>query len=565
MNRMVTTQTRRKRLATSASLWLCLFSTSLQAQVLEAVSPVQTTSGAVAGAVLEGGVKAWLGIPFAKPPLYDLRWQPPQPIRWNGVYNADRKMPECMQVLRPHDINNYFGEEPTSENCLYLNIWAPPGSKPAEKHPVVVFIYGGGSTIGSAGSPMYDGADLAKKGVVYVTIAYRLGILGWMAHPELTKEQGGHSGNYGYLDQSFALRWVHDNIARFGGDAERITIAGQSAGAGSVSAQMHSPLSKGLFSGAFMSSTCSIGTGTLPSLADGEKVGLEIQKRLGANSLEDLRYIAADQLIRLQAETQVGYSNTGGVKATPVLDGYFFTQEKPEAASSHAMSDVPVLANFNSGESAGLFYTAHTVEQYRDLARTYYGEKADAFLKLYPVRSDADVAPTAAKIAREAAIAYNSRQCGVIQAKYNKSPVYISMYDRKHPYAPGVRVGDQDPATIGAYHNADIIYWFDNLDVFNAIRHTRDWTATDRTLASTMSDALVAFAADRDPSTPALRWPAWSVKNDGFMRFAAKTQFEPFNTRAMAWLAANKPGAAALPGGGGMGAPGMISGKGPRD
>ena len=565
MNRMVTRHARRARLAAVMSAMLSIASTPLQAQVVTTIPPVETTSGAVAGTVLEDGVQAWQRARPARPPLYDLRWQPPHPIHWNGVYNADRKMPECMQVLRPHDINNYFGEEPTSENCLYLNIWVPPGSKPADKRPVVVFIYGGGSTIGSAGSPMYDGANLAKKGVVYVTIAYRLGILGWMAHPELTKEQGGHSGNYGYLDQNFALRWVHDNIARFGGDASRITIAGQSAGAGSVSAQMHSPLSKGLFSGAFMSSTCSIGTGMLPSLADGEKVGLEIQKRLGATSLEDLRYIAADQLIRLQAETQVGYSNTGGVKATPVLDGYVFTQQKPEAASSHAMSDVPVLANFNSGESAGLFYPAHTVEQYRALAHTYYGDKAEAFLKLYPVSGDADVAPMAAKIAREAAIAYNSRQCGVIQAQYNKAPVFISMYDHKHPYAPGVRVSDQDPSTIGAYHNADIIYWFDNLDVFNAIRHTRDWTETDRALATTMSDALVAFAANRDPSTPALRWPAWSAKNDAFMRFSAKGQLEPFNTRAMAWLAANKPDAAALPGGGGIGAPGMISGKGPRD
>jgi len=545
------------------ALVLCVSAAAAQTPL--ATAPIQTSSGDVAGVVLPGGVRAWLGVPFAKPPLYDLRWQPPQPIVWEGVYNADRKMAECMQVLRPHDINNYFGEEATSEDCLYLNIWAPPGSTPAEKHPVIVFIYGGGSTIGSAGSPMYDGADLAKKGVIYVTIAYRIGILGWMAHPALTAEQGGHSGNYGYLDQNFALRWIHDNIARFGGDPDWVTISGQSAGAGSVSAQMHSPLSKGLFSAAMMSSTCSVGTGTLPSLAEGEKVGLEIQKRLGADSLEDLRYIAADRLIRLQAETQVGYNNTEGVRATPVLDGYFFTRQKADMAHAHEMSDVPVLANFNSGESAGLFFAAHTADQYRELASRLYGAKAAEFLALYPVKTDADVAPMAAKQAREAAIAYNSRQCGVIQAANNQSPVFISMYDRKHPYAPGLHVVDQDPALVGAYHNADIIYWFDNLDVFNIVRHTRDWTPADRGLADTMSDALVAFATRHDPSTAKLHWTAWSAKNDAFMRFAGDGKMEPFHAKGMEWLAANKPAADALPSGGGMGAPGIIAGRGPRD
>jgi para-nitrobenzyl esterase len=538
---------------------------AVSAQVLTPISPIQTSSGKVAGKVLTGGVRAWLGIPFAKPPLYDLRWKAPQPVSWSGVYNADRRMPECMQVLRPHDINNYFGEEATSEDCLYLNIWAPPGGKVADKLPVIVFIYGGGSTIGSAGSPMYDGANLAKKGVVYVTIAYRLGILGWMAHPELSKEQGGHSGDYGYLDQNFALRWVHDNIARFGGDPARITISGQSAGAGSVSAQMHSPLSVGLFSAAMMSSTCSIGVGTLPSLADGEKIGLEIQKRLDARSLEDLRFIAADRLIRLQAETQVGYNNTEGVRATPVLDGYFFTQQKPEMARSHAMSDVPVLANFNSGESGSPFFAAQNAEQYRQIARDLYGAKADEFLAQYPVSSDADVFPTSVKEAREAAIAYNSRQCGINQAANNKSPIFISMFDRKHAYSQGLYVADQDPARVGAYHNADMSFWLDALDAFNLVRHTRDWTGADRREAEIMSDALIAFAARHDPSTPALRWTAWSVGNDAFMRFAAENRMEPFNTAGMQWLAANKPQGAAVPSGGGVGAPGIIAGRGPRD
>ncbi len=536
-----------------------------RAQVLTPLAPVQTAGGTLSGKVLASGVKAWLGVPFAKPPLYDLRWAPPQPTKWTGTWNADRKMAECMQVLRPHDINHYFGEEATSEDCLYLNIWAPPASKPADKRPVIVFFYGGGSTIGSAGSPMYDGEALAKKGVVYVTIGYRLGILGWMAHPELTAQQGGHSGNYGYLDQNAGLKWVQANIARFGGDPARVTIAGQSAGAGSVSAQMHSPLSKGLFSAAMMSSTCAIGTGTLPTLADGEKIGLDIQKRLEASSIADLRMVAADRLIRLQAESQLGYSNTAGVRPTPLLDGYFFTRQKADAASSHEMSDVPVLANFNGGESGSPFFAAKTVADFQRIAGTLYGDKAAAFLALYPVSTDADVFPTAVRIARENGIAAASRRCGMVQAQYNKAPVYQAMFNRKHAYARGLVLADQDPATIGAYHNADIPFYFNYLDSFNVVRHMRDWTPADRALANTMSDTLVAFATRRDPSVPGLKWTAWSKANDVYVRFEDGAKVEPFNAAGIDWLSANPPIGGNAPMGGGMGAPGTIAGKGPRD
>src|SRR5262245_37138026 len=211
------------------------------------ISPIQTEGGLIAGKVLPSGVRAWFGIPFAKAPTQDLRWKPPQPIRWTGVWNADRKMPECIQVLRPHDINHYFGEEATSEDCLYMNVWAPPGAKAGDNLPVIVFIYGGGSTIGSSGMANYDGETMAKRGAVFVNFNYRVGILGFMAHPELSKEQGGHSGNYAYLDQNAALKFINQNIAKFGGDPSKVVITGQSAGAGSVVQQTFSPLSKGLF------------------------------------------------------------------------------------------------------------------------------------------------------------------------------------------------------------------------------------------------------------------------------------------------------------------------------
>lgn len=551
-----------------ATLWggLCagvLLLTSASAQILKPLPPIRTASGIVAGKVLASGVKAWLGVPFAKPPVNDLRWMPPQPIAWQGVWNADRKMPECMQVLRPHDINHYFGEEATGEDCLYLNVWAPPRATASSKLPVIVFYYGGGGTIGSAGSGMYDGEAMAKKGAIFVTIAYRLGILGYMAHPELTREQGGHSGNYAGLDQLAGLEWVHDNIARFGGDPAHVAITGQSAGAGAVSTLIHAPLAKGLFQAAMMSSTCSLGAGSGgATLAEAEQTGLDIQKRLGVSSLKQMRDVAADKLVALQNESQVGYRLTGGVRVGPIIDGYFTPASKLEMMQSHRMSDIPVIANFNSGESSSPLQAAKTAADYRQIAAHLYGDASAEFLRLYPVSSDAEVAPMAAKVAREASIANASRNCGVMQAQYNKSPVFIDMYDRKHPYTPGVAFADQDPATVGAYHNADIVYWFGNQDQFNRFRPTRNWTAWDRTLAGEMAGALIAFARTGNPTTAAVKWPAWSAQNDAYVRFGDNVTVERFNAQGMQWLAAHP---VAGGGRGGRGAPGIVAGRGPRD
>ena len=187
-------------------------SASADAMISLPGDPLVITSGKVSGTKLGSGVKAYLGIPFAKPPTGELRWKPPQPVSWDGIWNADRKGPECIQVLRAHDINHYFGEEPTGEDCLYLNLWAPADTKPDDGRPVIVFIYGGGGTLGSSGMANYGGENMAKRGAIFINFNYRVGMLGFMAHPELTAEQGGHSGNYGYLDQNAALKWVRDNI-----------------------------------------------------------------------------------------------------------------------------------------------------------------------------------------------------------------------------------------------------------------------------------------------------------------------------------------------------------------
>lgn len=510
--------------------------------------PVATQGGPVAGTRLDSGVKAYLGIPFAKPPVQDLRWKPPEPIRWRGVWNADRRGPECMQVLRPHNINHYFGEEPTSEDCLYLNLWTPPAAKAGAKLPVVVFIYGGGNTIGSSGMANYDGEAVARRGAVFVNFNYRVGVLGFMAHPELSKEQGGHSGDYAYLDQNAALRWVHDNIDRFGGDPSKVVIIGQSAGAGGVIAQLFSPLSKGLFRGAVMSSACNFASDAQP-LAEGEQNGLAIQKRLGAASLDDMRQIPADKIIAIQSESQVG-TNVQGMRAGPVIDGYFTPKTKRATLEAHEFNDVPIIASSNHEDldfNSSPLTKARTVAEYQAIAAKMYGADAPAFLKLYPVSTDADVAAMAGEAAREGGMGASGRACAQLQSKYNRSAAYIDLYTHHHPYAPGVKIADQDTATAGAYHTSDMPYWFGTLDKYNMLRTTRVWQPWDRALSDEMMDALIALANTGSPSTPAVAWPAWSAKAEQKVEFGDKVAVVMLNTTRMDWLAAHPAAAVAGP------------------
>jgi para-nitrobenzyl esterase len=530
-----------KRLSLTFKIIACsaaVASLPLLAQTVETpVAPIQTEGGLLAGKVLASGVKAWLGVPFAKPPTQALRWQAPQPMTWRGVWNADRLMPECIQVLRPHNINHYFGEEPTSENCLYMNIWAPGNVTENSNLPVIVFIYGGGSTIGSSGMANYDGANVARHGAVFVNFNYRVGLLGFMAHPELTKEQGGHSGNYAYLDQNAALKWIKNNIRKFGGDPSKVLISGQSAGAGSVTQQIFSPLSKGLFSSALMSSGCSWG-GNSTSLAEGEKVGTEAQQRLGVANLDEMRQVPADKILGLQAESQVGVS-TQGLRVGGVIDGYFMPKTQMEILAAHEINDVPIIAHFNQDEASNALMNAKTVAEYRETATRMYGDKTEAFLKLYPVTSDADIRRVAGTVARESGLERNARNCAVLQSKYNKSAAYISTYARKHPYTPGVKLADQDTATIGAYHTADVPYWFGTLDSLNLFRPTRNWTAWDRELSDKMMNTLITFAKTGSPATAEVKWPAWNTNNEQKVLFSDQISVVKLNINGIDFLTTN--------------------------
>ncbi len=510
--------------------------------------PVQTTSGRLAGTTLASGVKAYLGVPFAAPPIGDLRWAPPQPAKWTGVFNADRKGAACIQVLRPHDINHYFGEEATGEDCLTMNIWAPAGATPGAKRPVVVFIYGGGFTIGSSGMANYDGEEMAKSGAVFVNFNYRVGALGFLAHPELTREQGGASGNYGLMDQTAALQWVRENIAAFGGDPDKVLIMGQSAGAGSVAAQVLSPAARGLFRAAVMSSGCNL-RAPKPTLADAEKIGLAVQERLGAKSLADMRNIPADRILAVQSESQLGLSVAGVRINGPIVDGRVLPTQAAESVASGDFAKVPMIASFNEDDLAfgfGDLTGAATVAEYNAAAQKLFGADAPAFLKLYPVRTDAEVRTVARRAAQDSGLAANARACAVDTAKAGV-PVYIDEYVRRHPYIPGVKLADQDTATVGAYHTADIPYWFGTQDKYNMFRPTRQWTEWDRTLSQRMMGALIAMAETGSPNTAAMPWKPWSPKNETALVLGDQVSVQKLNLTGQAWLATHKPATANAP------------------
>lgn len=505
--------------------------------VVKPIAPIATTGGTVAGLVLPSGVNAWFGVPYAQPPTGALRWQPPQPMQWKGVWNADRKMPQCPQVMRAHDINHYYGEEASSEDCLYINVWAPPTATAGSKLPVIVYVYGGGFTIGSAGIATYGGESIAQRGAVFVNFNYRVGILGFLAHPELSKEQGGHSGNYGLLDQTLALRWIHDNIAKFGGDPSRVLVMGQSAGAASVTDQLLSPLAKGLFSRAVMSSGCNW-TASVPTLAEGERNGLEIQKYLGASSLADLRNISADRFVAAQLEGQIGVTVTRGVRAGPVVDGLFFPRAPREIVESGSMNDMPIIASFNRDESVGPLMSAQSADEYRGIARRMYGADADAFLALYPAGPADALRDLGGRVAREGGLESSARTCAQLQTRYNHSRAWIDLFSQPPSFAPGVHIADYDVATTGAYHTADIPFWFGNIDAFNMLRTTRAWKPADHALSAMMMDSLIAFAATGDPSTKTVSWPAWSPDREVKLEWggASAAAVVPINVAGIEWL-----------------------------
>jgi para-nitrobenzyl esterase len=469
---------------------------------------VKTTGGVVKGAAsADGKVRAFKGIPYAAPPVGELRWKEPKPAApWDGVRDATEFGIQCMQGKIFADI---VFAKPASEDCLNLNVWTPAATSD-DRLPVMVWIHGGGFQAGAGPEPRHDGDALARKGVVLVTLNYRLGVFGFMAHPELTRESGHNaSGNYGLLDQIAGLRWVQQNIAAFGGNPQNVTIFGESAGSFAVSALMASPLAAGLFhraigeSGAFF--TAGAGTLTLRPLAATEQLGVRFATSIGAESLAVLRAKSSEEVLNAALKTQPWFS--------PNVDGYVLTEDVYARFAAGRQAHVPLLAGWNADEirvSVVLGKQKPTAQSFADDTRTRLGAHADAVLKAYPATTDAEALESAASLASDLFIGYSTWKWIEVHAQTGQAPVYRFSFNRKIPVAPDAKVNGV-PATsseIGARHAGEIEYVFGTLD---SIRNVT-WDASDRKLSDAMMTYWANFARTGDPNGSGL--PTWPRYDD---------------------------------------------------
>jgi len=471
------------------------------ALVTARAEPIRTDAGLVDGVTLASGVRAWLGVPMAAPPVRELRWRAPQPAaKWTGVLHADRYAPMCLQTLRTRTMNHYFGSEATSEDCLYLNVWAPASG---ERLPVIVWIYGGGFNVGSASMANYSGENLAQSGVVRVNLAYRLGALGFLAHPDLTRESpNGASGNYGLMDLIAGLQWVQRNIAAFGGDPANVTIAGQSAGSMAVALLQASPAARGLFDKVVgMSGSPFSDPLTAVTVEEGERAGIALQNALGAHSIEDLRDIGGDKIVAAAVP-----------RAPIVIDGHYVIGAQA-AFESRQHSDVPIMLGFTRDESFRPLGAVTSVADLEAAVRRMFPATATQVLKKYRATDAASAARAAADIARDSSVGAQMANWARAQAEHSQSPAYAYFFTRRQPYAPGITFIDHDPATAGAYHSAEIPYFLRTRESLNLFRQTRIWEGVDVALEEDMTSLLVSFARDGKPkSARVASWPVFEVE-----------------------------------------------------
>ncbi|HKD09438.1 MAG TPA: carboxylesterase family protein [Bryobacteraceae bacterium] len=480
----------------------------------------------IANGVLEGtgpqasGVREFKGIPFAAPPTGALRWKAPQPVvNWTGVRRATAFGPRCTQQALFGDMG--FRSNGMSEDCLYLNVWTPAKSASA-KLPVMVYFYGGGFAAGDGSEPRYDGESIAAKGIVSVTVNYRLGVFGFMAHPELTAESPHHaSGNYALLDQNAALLWVRKNIAAFGGDPRKITIAGESAGSISVSAQMASPLSRDLIAGAIGESGSIVATLAPVSLKEGEEMGSRFAASAGAANLAALRAMSTDQVL-------AAASKPGAGRFSPVIDGYFFPETPLAIFSAGKQAHVPLLAGWNSEEMNSRMVLGNaepTAENFQKAVDKLYGANAKEVMSAYDSKVKASVVDAATDLSSARFIAYGTWKWIDLCAKTGGKPVYRYYYARPRPamsksmgnatagLAGGVTRGGNGgappPPPRGAVHSAEIEYALGNL----ASNKVYDWTHEDYKVSALMEDYFANFVKTGNPNGAGL--PEWPAANAG--------------------------------------------------
>ncbi len=414
-----------------------LAATQASAQIPLRTTHIKTPDGELQGVVsADGKVKSFKGIPYAAPPVGPLRWRAPQPVvPWAGVRKADEYASRCMQASIYPDMT--FQDPGPSEDCLHLNVWTPAG-RSSKRLPVMVWIYGGGFAAGAASEPRQDGGNLTKEGVIVVSMDYRLGVFGYFTHPALAQESGHNSaGNYGLMDQLAALQWVHRNIALFGGDPDNVTIFGESAGSFSVSAQMASPLSQGLFQKAIGESGAFMGA-TLPMLtldAANTQNARFVEALPGDHTLESLRAMPAGDL--LQAASRPG---TG--RFYPVVDGYFLPQSVKDIFTAGRQSHIPLLAGWNLDEAS--YRTVFgkldpTAVNYATRAKDLYGDNSDAFLKAYPGANDVQAKRSAQDLSSDQFIGYSTWKWIELQRASGGAPVYRYLFEEA---PPSTRPGD---------------------------------------------------------------------------------------------------------------------------
>ena len=486
-----------QRKLTLLAIGLALAVSGLAFATAGANDTIKIEGGLISGTTADG-VRSFKGIPFAAPPVGELRWKAPQPVApWQGVRECNVFGAECPQSPYPAGSLYVSPPQKQSEDCLYLNVWT--AAKSGDKLPVMVWIHGGGLTRGSGSTRAYDGARFAKKGVVLVTINYRLGPLGYLAHPDLTAESSNHSsGNYGVLDQIAALKWVRKNIAAFGGDINRVTIFGESAGSWSVNTLVASPLAKGLFQRAIGESGGAFGPMSYLKedrgrLTSAEKIGVAFAKAAGADSLKALRAVPADKIVDIFNNDAEGKK----FRTQPTVDGWVLPDEIRNIYAQGKQNSVPVIVGSNANEMSSLTVPASvpkTVDEYRKRTAAMYGKMMDAFEALYPTKSDADVAGAYLGGLRDATFTLQMRTWArMTTAGHQKAYLYFFSHVPPNP----------NSKDLGAYHAGEIAYVFNNLNRENSLL-----TDADQKLADMMTSYWVNFATTGDPNGKGL--PAWS-------------------------------------------------------